>query len=262
MKLAVIPPVSCLSEINDREVHLLLPQLYDRYLPYEHFYMDLQKYMKPKFFILDNGAAEGDLYHLPFLYELAEDFGHVDEIVIPDVMGDCQGTLAILKASDLRMKYRHMYVAHGHSALEVLHGAKIAMRKPGVSTIGLPRCLFDTVYNNPHGIRLRVELACAIKRLAQRMGLETQVHLLGASPLWYAEARHAAHCPAIRSMDTSLPYVLASHGYRLDNKSLPKIPQGLKRKDNYFDWNLTKWDLARARENVEHMDRWVEDGRA
>jgi hypothetical protein len=263
MKLAVIPPVAVLNDIQYREVHLLLPQLIDRYLPYENFYMYMPKKKDlkvhstcDKFYILDNGAAEGEKWTLQELYEIADEYGYVDEIVVPDVMGDGKASLDIVQTAKLRTGKRHMYVAHGRTMGSVCKNIASAIRVPGVTTIGLPRCLFDTVINNPHGERLRIELARVTRHLATRLGLSIEVHLLGAHPLWYQELQQAASETAIRSMDTSLPYVIASHGYMMSGQT----PQGLKRKEGYFDWEPSDEEASKIWFNVQLMDRWVKEG--
>jgi hypothetical protein len=270
MKLAIIPPVSRLAEIQNREYHLLLPQLLDTYLDYESFYTympkkkDLAQYSTcDKFYILDNGAAEGVEWELRDLLALAYEMRTIDEIVLPDVMGDGEATQARLdehrnQIRDPLMGY--MYVAHGKSAWEVLNRAAYALQHQNITTIGLPRCLFDTVENNEYGIRLRCKLAEEIKETIHHR--DVNIHLLGASPLWYEETRLAASSEYIRSMDTSLPYVLASHGYGMYETLIHEIPQGLTRKEGYFDWILDNEDLSKARWNTETMDRWVRNGRA
>lgn len=262
MKLAVIPPVARLSDIQYREYHLLLPQLFDNYLQYETYYTYMPKKKDhkqhstcDKFYILDNGAAEGEPFGLSELQEMAVDHGGIDEIVLPDKMGDGETTQQFLDGvrKELLPAWGYMYVAHGQSAWEVLNRAAYALQHPMVTTIGLPRCLFDTVKQNDYGERLRCKLA---EELQETILRDFSVHLLGAHPLWYQEAQQAASSKYIRSMDTSLPYVIASHGYMMSGAT----PIGLTRKEGYFDWQPTNEEDSKAHFNVQLMDRWVKDG--
>lgn len=263
MKLAIIPPVARLSDIQYREYHLLLPQLLDNYVQYETYYMYMPKKKSrrdhstcDKFYILDNGAAEGEPFGLGELQEMAVDHGGIDEIVLPDKMGDGETTQEFLDSvkPELLPSWGYMYVAHGQSAWEVLNRAAYALQHPLVTTIGLPRCLFDTIEKNDYGIRLRCKLAEEIKETVYHR--DFNVHLLGAHPLWYQEAQDAASSKYIRSMDTSLPYVIASHGHMMSGTT----PQGLTRKEGYFDWEPSNREDSNAHFNVQLMDRWVEDG--
>lgn len=268
MKLAIIPPVSCIGDVQQRKMHLLLPQLFDKDR-YEKFYAYMPKRVSSwsidKEYILDNGAAEGYVYTLDVLHEIGRYYA-VDEIVLPDVMGDPDRTFNNLKKTFRPGPFFYMYVAHGHSTDEVLdYTQKVISLYPEVTAIGLPRILFDTV-SNDGGIDLRIRLA---KRIVDELALEAgrtiDIHLLGSHPLWYREASQAASCSEIRSMDTSLPYMLASHGLQLTDVEGSSVvsrglPQGLGRKKDYFDWDLSDREKWLAHWNTETMDRWVSRG--
>lgn len=266
MELALIPPISEMSDIQYRSLHLLLPQLFNNQ-NYINYYTYMPKgetrNSVDKTYILDNGAAEGCVVTLEALHQIGATL-NVDEIVIPDIMGDPDATYRGMCDMRFSSRFDYMYVAHGHSIAEVLDYVDKVFDKQfyEVTTIGLPRILFSTVSDNDGlSIDLRVKLAKTIKALSKNYGLDVNIHLLGAHPLWYWEAKLAASVPEIRSMDTSLPYMLAQHGVHLHDKETRDLPP-LTRKHDYFMWSPSARQRWLINWNIETMDRWVSSGRS
>ncbi len=242
MQLALIPPNSQAQMMKQTGLHLLLPETVQS-LGWG-FVRSL-----PGYRILDNGAAEGKTASLDELTALLMDGGCFDEVVAPDQLKDMeaaiQGAGSMAPLADAFPKLSVMGVAQGENMAQVFNCIKAFAWMPWIKVIGLPRVL-----NEQFGMTARLGLAQA---MAADEGMKhLQLHCLGAS-YWFAEEiRYLATLPNVRSMDSSLPFVLAWHNLRLGDR----VHVDIKRPTDYF--SVTQYANALLHYNINQYMRWAE----
>ncbi len=257
MQLAFIPPLSLLDTVVTRPMQLMLPQHVDIPTVKKHF---LKARRLGGHIILDNGANEGKTWSAEDLSVIAADF-FVNEVVMPDVMGDFQTTFDQAKeflGSDkkgFRTGVAFGFVLHGRSYIDCVENYHTLLSAPKlleqIGVIYLPRMLVTE-----DALRTRVELADYIMSIkTPNRKLKKPIHFLGASPYWMREVKEAAKLAngslkRVRSMDTSAPYV-----YAMRNKY---IDEGVIRRDEetYFDSVLDSEQREIAQGNCNVMDLW------
>jgi hypothetical protein len=139
----------------------------------------------------------------------------------------------------------YMAVVQGKSIKECRDCIKAFADYPFVSTLGIPKHLIRSV-----GIHTRMDLARWVdENLPHRFG----IHFLGSSPLWLEEIKYVNDI--VRSMDTSMPFVQAYHGKKVDSGS------GHERPPNYFLKDKDSFEPDLVRYNVGTMLEWA-DGRS
>lgn len=249
MKLALIPPTSLLEDTSRTDMQLMLPQLAISDSHYAKFY---RKHCKNKhqYVILDNGAAERSSVNLDTLMEMIYVF-QPDEFAIPDSLGDSRRTL--VQANYFFARYEQNvvelnqmklgFVAQGRTIMECFDTVTIMAESwwaDYIQVVYLPRLL--VAESGDAGARL--ELASLLNK---EYGGRFELHLFGAAPMWPAEIRAAADLSFIRSMDTSLPYVMSYWNTHLDmNVTISK----LTRPSNYFDQPWDKFTGSSAYVNT------------
>ena len=197
------------------------------------------------YIILDNGAAEGVETPWRDLLEQAETY-NVDEIVLPDVLGDAEETLRRIKdvLFGAPRQFRYMAVAQGGDGREVREMIEYLCTLGNIDTIGIPRHLVGT---NPHA---RVELVDWMR--IQGLSSIREIHLLGMHPSFPAELdlfRQEKLCGYIRTVDTSMPFVAA-----LNNRNLWQDHSPLSsRPDDYFKVHLTADQARLATWNFNYL---------
>jgi len=162
------------------------------------------------FKILDNGVAEGVETPWDDLFNIATQLG-VHEIVVPDVMGNCDATIdsALDFKKNARAGFQYMGVAQGRSLTEVVK-CSVALDKMGyMTTLGLPRVLNRTIHKTFRSAYLETILQREVYDF-------TAIHCLGTSE-WIQEVKALADMnnPKLRGIDTSLPCVMGLAGKRL-----------------------------------------------
>jgi hypothetical protein len=259
MWLALIPPLAALETTKRTNYQLMLPHLASNHEYSEHYRALCNN--ASQFVMLDNGIAESNAWPWDHLCEMAWNFG-VDEIVLPDVIGDLDKTIQASAAfiNDFRRETPLgcglMFVAQGQNFAECCRAITWAAARPQVTTIGIPRHLLQTT--GDHMIRFR--LVKYIERVNQeylfRRPMPIQIHFLGASPLWVREIEVAGHFlrGKIRGMDTSMPFV-----YGMCNEIISDTVQTIGRSENFFEWKSPQ--DVRYREkmdyNVDTFIRWA-----
>jgi hypothetical protein len=248
-RLALIPPLSLVSRYQGpiNGTYMFLPQLFGN-PEYDAF---AERVAGPdSFVIMDNGAYEAaDDFTCPQLFELCLQHG-VDELVIPDVLGDKEGTLGKLfhfAGSTVRLRHRrkmrYMLVAQGTTIAECLSCVTEALEMTNfITTVGLPKHLVKTVNENA-----RVVLA---GRIAARFPY-LSVHFLGSAPSWPDEI---AHTKNVRSMDTSMPFSFAWHGQRMLNAPADGY---YERPANYFNLPAEGFSAELIQTNINQMVEWM-----
>lgn len=245
MKLALIPPIDMLEIAADFEYQLMLPHLIDndRYAyAYNQFGRDATMYV-----ILDNGAAEGITLDSNRLMEIAFQYS-VDEIVLPDMMGDGPATRVV--AQEFIDEYRSswydsfMYVVQGNSVDNALSEALWAAQHRDIDVIGLPRLLTEG-----HGPFARHDIATTL----YDSGVRKPVHLLGASPKYPMELSGSNWPKTVRSTDTSSPFNFAHRNKYLD------VAADISRPTDYFNLPWDAFNQYALNRNIDLLKEWTGD---
>jgi hypothetical protein len=254
--LALIPPHEyALASINKDQTYLFLPQFLGD--------TDYKEYVKTarntaRWTILDNGAFEGATIDGLDLVSLASYYS-IDEVVVPDVLGDAEATLRSLGTliedldPDEWHNRRYAVVVQGTSYDECCSFIdRVVMMKntyalSGLKTFCIPKHLGKTTYGNEitrSTIRLRLANYIHSKHTDR-----FEVHFLGAMPNYIGELAHL-QTYNVRSVDTSMPYV-----YALAYEDLPKwkTPPDIERQEGYFDMVFDPHQKALADANVAYL---------
>lgn len=245
MKLSLIPPHCYMHHIGITDYHLFLPQLFRN----EDYCRAALKVAigTDDYCILDNGAAEGEEWHPDALHTIADQFG-IDEIVIPDILGNKDHTVAAAYkfAEFASGNYKYMAVLQGQSYEELVDCAEHFAEMPYVHTIGIPRHLAKTL--GDRDARLVITGV-----LIDKFGERFEYHLLGATPLWSRELLFAqvAYGEKLRGMDTSMPYNYAYYGESVDGEMTMLRPSG------YFELPEEKFHEEHVMDNVAKMLSWA-----
>jgi len=271
MKLALIPPISWLPTSSVTNYQLMLPHLVtDR--DYANHYRALAKQSR-QYVILDNGEAEGQRqkFHPAQLVGLGI-YCEVDEVVIPDVIGDQVETLnkmndffaavgyhgsrpGLLRndafSSGDVAKLKFMAVAQGKTYQEVYDCIKMMMDLHGekIHTIALPRHLIETV--GDHTIRLSLAEDIHADYCVGAKN-KMRIHCLGASPKWPKEMLELAKQGIVDGMDTSMPYNWAYNDLWM-NQGADEV----KRPPRYFSRPARNFNADALHYNIGLCKRWA-----
>lgn len=247
-ELALIPPLVLQEHYTRRHgFHLFLPQL----MHYEVYKRYVKDAIGPRSYtILDNGAFEGEVDITSMaLMKMAIELG-VDEVVVPDTLGDMAATIAKADEFNDFLKHNATSEHYGKNYMGVVQGKTIEecwqciehfVDLGYVTTIGLPKHLVKTVQ-----LDTRIVLA---KEILEELGDGFDIHFLGSSPLWLSEISHVHK--TVRSMDTSMPFVQAYYEKEINGN------EGKERPDNYFKAGLHNFRHDLVKHNVEIMTKWA-----
>lgn len=243
IKLCLIPPRGLEQHMLNGDMIMSLAQLVAEPGEYSS---TLLKMNKSKFVIMDNGANEGE--ELSYLdLEYRANYLNIDELVLPDVLGNSTATLAasadFLRQRTVPLKH-YMGVVQGEDLPQLHHLVDAYSKMRGITTLGLPRLLLKQI-----GVSCRIDLANWIDaNYSGRFAL----HLLGASSLWAKEVYYALkYAPFIRSIDTSLPYNYGLKGERID-RSKRKIDRPI----DYLTADHSKNQLTTVLFNEDIYRSW------
>jgi hypothetical protein len=244
MRLALIPPYENANIIQHTDYQLLLPQcLKNR--RYRAAYRKARR--NGSYMILDNGAAEGIDTTPEALIGLARDM-MVNEIVVPDTIGDMKATL--MQAHDfyqggrVTTDFNYMGVVQGSSWHECLSCIRGFRALPYITTLGIPRHLLDIKEDMRVHLVDHIRVAC---------GDQFQLHLLGMNRKYTNELISYGRTYrrwGVRGIDTSAPFIYAMAGM-----SLAQHEKILERPKDYFDGTITSKDLTYT--NLVIMKDWV-----
>lgn len=212
MKIAFIEPLAHMAKYGISDMHMILPEMIHNPSYTKHF-QNVQGYK-----ILDNGAAEGvdpDQDTWAKLLDTANVL-KVDEIVVPDVMGDGLATQVRALAFDRWLQaelslrpntFNYMGVAQGDTSHEVLSCIQTLASIDSITTLGMPRILTE----QNHMTRLNLIDAIWPK---VRHQFPKGIHCLGGSS-WKFEPLLLADLGSVRSIDTSFPANMSLAGHDL-----------------------------------------------
>ena len=253
MKMIYIPPLQMITETGKSRLQLMLPHMtsHETYARHFHKAKGLGRYT-----ILDNGAAEGVDITPARLSSTAWNY-KVDELVLPDAMGDPERTLHL--AIDFHASERHRipvktklgYVLHGNNAMST-YETYLALRETvlfkWIRVLYLPRRLVTE--DDPFA-----RLAAARTILEVEGTADRRIHFLGAAPTFLREPLHVTKQKLpIRSMDTSAPFVYAIRGRSVDTR------MSIRREvDTYFGTPMSNATKELAMTNMTTMDGWASE---
>lgn len=261
VKIALIPPISLLGQTAKTDYQLCLPHLM-RYTEYRNIY-SAHCADPNQFVILDNGAAENELFGAEQLLDIALVLG-VDEVVIPDVMLEADATIE--KAQEFhdfaigpkgrekdRYPFQYMFVVQGKSLMQVLECANWAAQQSWIDTIGIPRHLLTTLGD----LHCRVKIANVI----QGHNYSKQIHFLGGNPAFPQEVSLLSDPifttqDRIRGMDTSMPFNYAFEGALVSDRKRDPI----SRPGRYFELHSISFEPNALEANVEYFTQFHSAG--
>jgi hypothetical protein len=207
---------------------------------YKQFYHNI-----PGYKILDNGVAEGDQYSFAELIQMMA-MNNFDELVIPDVMGDCDQTIHLIRKHAQQAKenpwYNYMAVVHGSNMAEVMKCIQAAYYEPYVTTIGLPRILVDTIHREA-----RINLTHFI---LTQLGTDKQIHCLGSGSFMKEPLLLNEMDETPRGIDTSLPVYMGMLGKDITHDKYEKRP------DDYFTTTVDAAQRKFIGHNVDTYRAW------
>lgn len=242
MKVAFIEPFAHLHDYST-DYHMILPNLPSR--DYYDFYKQVEGHK-----ILDNGAAEGSQVHFEELIALGWELG-VDEIVVPDVMGDFRKTCDLATQFEQFLKKNpfppgfepgFIGVAHGKTLSEILTCINNFAYNTYIDVLALPRILTVTM-DDPF---IRYNLMRG-KIFEERINPYFEaVHALGSSQ-FPKEAILLMDTP-MRGIDTSFPGVMS-----MAQKNI-SFDAYISRQSDYFTGVYL--DEFIADRNHEHYLEW------
>lgn len=244
MRLALIPPYENANIIQHTDYQLLLPQCLENNR-YVHAYRRARR--NGSYLILDNGAAEAVETSPEDLMERAHEM-MVNEVVVPDVMGDGAATLEAALAFSVHTcpQFNYMGVVQGSSWGECMDCIKGFSTLQYITTLGIPRHLLDISED------MRVTL---VDHIRLKYGDRWQLHLLGMNRKYtnelisYGRAYRMWH---VRGIDTSAPFIYAFNGTPLTSHGTI-----LERPENYFERSISYMDTTYI--NLSIMKLWVSE---
>lgn len=225
MRVAIIPPNGLERLALASDYHLVLPVELTR-AAYFKVYHEAKTY--GHYIILDNGAAEGRLTTLSHELQLADALGGVNEIVLPDVLGNMQETLSYARGcrstvEKVEQDYKFTAVIQGRDAAECTRCFQAYYDMPWVDKIALPRHLSNNI--RP---AFRVDfIESNAADINERFG---QVHCLGSANYWKEICLLSEH-PLVQGLDTSLPIGAGLSGIDIAHY---KAQEEYRRPDDYF----------------------------
>lgn len=237
MKVAFIEPDAHLGDY-DTDYHLILPTEITRSWWYRNHFAQVSGFK-----ILDNGAAEGALFQPEELITIGWELG-VDEIVIPDVLGDYQKTKDLVQQFARFMQRNplppgfnpgFMGVVQGKNVSELTACIRTYAMQPFITSIALPRILAKTL--GDEFIRYHLtDPRTAFYNEIIKPRFEGNVHCLGATENPREVILLASH--PVRGIDTSMvgAYSMAQKELRWD--------EYVPRQNDYFRGEYLDVELA------------------
>lgn len=207
MKLAAITSSEGFFAIKRSELsyHMVLGQDLVSCADTHNFYAN--RHLRGDFIMVDNGAAEPSEERVPFseIVHAADTVG-ADEIVMPDVLRDKQGTLELLRDIDtIRLVHprQRCLVPQGATLSEWLQCLDYMIEYIPFATIGIPK----------HLEAIEGGRKCALEQII-RQGYHKHyhVHLLGVWKHPFTEIGQAIETlPTVRGIDTAAPIAYAQN---------------------------------------------------
>jgi hypothetical protein len=209
MKLAFIAPTNSLNKISDKgDILFCLAPCCLEDKKYKEYFKYTYKYV-----IMDNGAAEGDTINNDEYVRLAIEM-EVDEIIVPDVIGNMQETIEKLYffiekygwlLHQKEIKLHAVIQGKNYEEYKIMYD--LLLSEPSIDVIGIP---FRMNFN---GLKFNTEQDRAINRLLFLDNIEViqkPIHCLGSNNIF--EIYELNKRPFVRSCDSKL---IARYGKNL-----------------------------------------------
>jgi hypothetical protein len=256
MDIALIPPASQLDHLMSRKIQMMIPA-YTKNARYRWFYRNFG-HNSDMHVILDNGAFEGARLSPHDLLGMAYDY-QVDEIIIPDEMGDMGASMYMLEefmAKLVTRKWHPKYVmaaVQGQTVEEChAHIRNIAEHTSEVTTLGLPKHLDKTT--GWEGIRVKLT-----EWILKEFPNMWDIHFLGY--IREGEMMSAAEV-GVRSLDTSAPFICAAELMSINPSTYAswssswnfEVPE---RQKNFADLPKEYFHPKLIKDNIDQLDRWA-----
>lgn len=212
MKFAPIAPTFNTDRLGDlSSYHFILANEVAKDLPQWKYYCDRWR-RRSDFIILDNGTVEEGVYNIDDYVDMANEL-RVDEVILPDILGDCNATLRLIRDNQSSLsaipRYARMYVPQGKTIEEweycYVH-APLNFR-----TLGVPKRV------------LNAEPLDRVKVMKKLIEVEYQgpIHLLGMLGHPLQDLRNLREIAwRVRGMDSAAPCAWAQH----DSLIMPTKP--------------------------------------
>lgn len=240
MKVAHIVPTSLLDLTKFNDYHLVLPHLLDQSREYFDFYRDVSGHK-----ILDNGVAEGVDFDWHLLFQYGFKIGAA-EIVVPDVMGNCNATIELARKFEpfakAHREFKYIGVVQGKSMVEIVKCFTWFQLAGWINVLAIPRVLANTIHKD-----IRPNFVTAFED--QIKDSFEAVHFLGAS----SNIKEVLLLKDTigRGIDTSMPAVMG-----LD-KRLIDVDGYVGRQDGFFEAKATQKQLMCIEHNLNTYVDWA-----
>jgi hypothetical protein len=199
--------------------------------------------------ILDNGAAEGKMLSDAQLLAIAS-WLKPQELVVPDVMHDCYGTVDALRRFYPKVggtALNLMVVIQGKTWYEINYCLEHALRHQ-VQALALPKLLTQHLGNN-------ARLAAA--EIIRDTDDSIPVHCLGCSKRALTEAKDLARQGIVRSIDTAAPVVMGLMDHPITHHDYDWV---VSHSNIPGWWNKVK--TPQVEENLATFREWCEEAPA
>jgi len=261
VKLALIPPFRHINAIRHTGYQMALPIHWSHEGSVKAF---KTAHKRGDYIILDNGVAEAEMDPLvktlgsqevqDRAYEIS-----AHEIVLPDVMGDMEGTKKLVMEAlpfvDTQT-FNFMGVLQGQTLDEIKAMIHFYRNEtPFVTCLGIPRHLLTTLSSE----RARVEVAYYIRSTEGPGEEPIDIHLLGTNPKVADElsgyGRHFRQLN-VRGVDTSMPFHASIQGITLSNDITE-----VDRVEHYFGTKIPTTKSNQTWQNIVAVKEWVRGDR-
>lgn len=254
MQIAHIAPYNALNQVSSLgDIEFCLAPYALTIPEYKQYFIKAKS--KGRFIILDNGVAEDVLISDDKLVKLAIEL-KVDELVIPDVIGDYKKTKTkrikfldkyYQKLKDNNIKL--MSVIQGKSIIEYQRNYAELLIDDRIATVGIP---FRMMYANFALTKSTKEGQCYLNRVIfvgnYARGYYKPIHLLGCNlPI---EMIVHSRMDLVRSMDSKLMmrYGMSKKMFTQDDFQKPK-------QKVYIDKAVTNDEIDIAVKNIEKLQK-------
>jgi hypothetical protein len=232
-----------LNKVPQTGYHLILAHLLHN-PTYRDFYLQVEGYK-----ILDNGAAEGSLVSDEELMAWAVRM-RVDEVVIPDYAGDCEGTIGKARQwaryAEAYPQFKYGAVAQGESLDERYKAMAAFAYMDHVSVLHLPRNM---------AARHRWDRALAAEAVTEGLDLGAAfeaIHCLGMHS-WTREPAVLQDIPLVRGIDSAAPIKMG-----LQCKSIRDDYTATPHDNTYFERDANARQLGYIQLNIGIFLNWAE----
>lgn len=263
-KLAHIVPQGSLSKIKDKGYLMCLANVVQEDSAYAEFYKNLTR--DDRYILMDNGAAEGQQLSMKELVACYERI-MPNEIVLPDTLCDCQGTLrksseAIVYLNDvygMDKPFTFMGVPQGCNLREWRECMEEMLQWPEIHAIGVSKFLQMKMQDEMARYDAVAYLEDAIKEYRR---FDIEVHLLGCSESPSTIAKIAKDFPFVRGCDSAYGYICTQADVRIyENTKRPagEIDFVYGRDYDTLSDNLTALELAADVFDNSYDARWKQE---